>query len=84
MFYYLIIISVIIIAYLAMALTFKESYSKILIFNQITNLVTLSIAMLSTYEYYNSYMDIALIYCLLSFVVMKILLHLEIIKKNER
>ncbi len=71
-----------IIGYLLMAIAFKENYSKILVFNQVANLVTLLIALLSTYEYYRSYMDIAIIYCLLSFVVMKMLLHLQITGKK--
>ena len=75
MIYYLIIVSIIMVIYVFMALNFKISHSKILVFNQITSLLTLFIAMLSSYEYYRTYIDIAIIYSLLSFITMKALLH---------
>lgn len=47
----------------------KEMFTKLLFLNTLTNLTALFISFLGTYKINNSYIDITLIYFLLSLVV---------------
>ena len=47
----------------------KDFFTKILVFNNITGIVLLLICFISTFIFNQTYLDIAIIYFLLSFVV---------------
>ncbi len=79
--YYLVVLSILMIICMLMALFNKATYTKILIFTQVNNMATLFIAMLSSYQHYNLYIDIALIYAFLSFIAIKSLIYYENNKK---
>ena len=73
--YYLILVGILIVSCSILILQGKDACEKSLAFNQLSSLVALFIALLSTYEYYRTYVDIAIIYSLFSFVATMALLH---------
>jgi len=60
----------------------KEFFIKLLYVNYATNLISLFITILGTFKYNESFLDIALIYFLLSFVANKAILKYFIKCKN--
>lgn len=83
MHYYLLILVVLLVVCIAMMLFNKDAYEKILVFNQLSSLVTLAIAMLASYKYYQTYLDIAIIYSFFSFVAINALLYYLKVKRNN-
>jgi multisubunit Na+/H+ antiporter MnhF subunit len=73
--YILIILLVIIAAYSLFAAFGKDIFERIIYFNQINSLVVLFIAILASYDSYNFYIDIAILYSLFSFISSKILIY---------
>jgi len=81
--YYLILVAVLIVFCSILILQGKSPCEKSLAFNQLSSLVALFIVLLSTYEYYKTYVDIAIIYSLFSFVATMALLHFGNKKTDE-
>lgn len=74
-----------IVALLILALLFglifqKELFTKILFLNSLTNLAILLITVLGSYKYNESYLDIAIIYAALSFIVSQAILKFIILR----
>ena len=62
-------ISIIILISIIALILNKEIFTKILFLNYISGLVILLISIISLYPYKSSYVDIAMIYAILSFIV---------------
>jgi multicomponent Na+:H+ antiporter subunit F len=77
-----IITSLIILVVVILLLITKEFLQKILVFGVLSNLAMLFIVILGSYKYNESYIDIAIIYILLSFIVNKAILQFVILRKN--
>lgn len=65
-------------------ISYKELFIKILFLNGLTNLVIVLIVILGTYQYYESYIDIAIIYACLSFVANQAILKFFISKSEAK
>ncbi len=77
-----IIITIFIVVLLIGLLLEKEIFAKFLFLNSITNVIVLMIVTLGSYQYNGSFLDIALIYSLLSFIASQGLLKFVITKKK--
>ena len=64
----LLILSIMIAVSILYLMISNELFTKLLIMNYITSLVVVLIAAMSLLPYYSSYLDIAFIYLLLSFI----------------
>ena len=71
-----------ILALIVGALFYRELFTRILFLNSLTNLVVVVISMLGSYKYNSSYIDIAIIYACLSFVVSQAILKFVITGAN--
>lgn len=60
----------------------KELFTKILFLSSLTNLSIVLITILGTYKYNESYIDIAIIYASLSFIVSQAILKFVILNKR--
>ena len=61
----------------------KELFTKILFLSSLTNLVILVITILGSYKYNESYIDIAIIYAALSFIVNQAILKFIILRDKS-
>ena len=77
-------ISIIILMSIIALIFNKEIFTKILFLNYISGLVILLISIISLYPYKSSYIDIAIIYAILSFIASVGFLNYFKIKKDRK
>ena len=78
-----IIITIFIVILLIGLLLEKEIFAKFLFLSSITNVIALMIVILGSYQYNESFLDIALIYSLLSFIASQGLLKFVIGRQKD-
>ncbi len=71
---YLFLLAIILVVYAVFALVSNNFHEKIIIFTQMSSIVTLFISMLASIKAYEFYIDIAILYSLFSFISMKALI----------
>jgi len=79
----LIVIALCVLTILVGLLRSKALFTRILFLNSLTNLAVLLIVALGSYQYNESYLDIAIIYTALSFVTMAAILKFTLAYKNH-
>lgn len=82
MIYLAYIISVIFVILVFLFLKQKNLISKMIVLSLLTNVGLLFIILLGSQPYYESYLDIAIIYILLGFIVNKSILQTIIMRKK--